>query len=85
MNDFLRLPQIMKEAEVAMKRETADVKRKKNETKRLKEERKKENALKGASVQIVKNTTKVRKWTHKARQKLIKMNPEQVEKLCRIN
>lgn len=55
--------------------------RQKRETQRKNAERKKENMMKGANVQVITNTSKIRKWNKKAKRKLIKMSSEMVETL----
>lgn len=52
--------------------------RKQREAKR---QRKKENEMKSAKVQVIKDTTKVRKWNKQARRQLVKMSPEMIRQL----
>ncbi|KAL8451144.1 hypothetical protein Emed_002182 [Eimeria media] len=52
--------------------------RKQREAKR---QRKKENELKSAKVQVIKDTTKIRKWNKQARRQLVKMSPEMIKQL----
>ncbi|CDJ50034.1 hypothetical protein, conserved [Eimeria brunetti] len=52
--------------------------RKQREAKR---QRKKENEMKSAKVQIIKDTTKIRRWNKRARRQLVKMSPEVIKQL----
>ncbi|KAL8433794.1 hypothetical protein ACSSS7_003640 [Eimeria intestinalis] len=52
--------------------------RKQREAKR---QRKKENELKSAKVQVIKDTSKIRKWNKQARRQLVKMSPEMIKQL----
>ncbi|KAL8450040.1 hypothetical protein Emag_003464 [Eimeria magna] len=52
--------------------------RKQREAKR---QRKKENELKSSKVQVIKDTTKIRKWNKQARRQLVKMSPEMIKQL----
>ncbi|KAL8272470.1 hypothetical protein Esti_003593 [Eimeria stiedai] len=52
--------------------------RKQREAKR---QRKKENELKSSKVQVIKDTTKIRKWNKQARRRLVKMSPEMIKQL----
>ncbi|KAL8424771.1 hypothetical protein Efla_001360 [Eimeria flavescens] len=46
-----------------------------------KRQRKKENELKSSKVQVVRDTTKIRKWNKQARRQLVKMSPEMIRQL----
>lgn len=44
-------------------------------------QQKKENEMKSAKVQVIKDTTKIRKWSKQARRQLVKMSPEMIRQL----
>lgn len=73
--------QAAKQVEREMKQERGEQLKKQREKQRQKEERKKENMIKAGNVQVIKNTSKIRRWNKKARRQLIKMSPEMVERL----
>lgn len=44
-------------------------------------QQKKENEMKSSKVQVIKDTTKIRKWSKQARRQLVKMSPEMIRQL----
>eukprot|EP01071_Lankesteria_metandrocarpae_P013732 Lankesteria_metandrocarpae@DN754_c0_g1_i1.p1 len=71
----------------AVKKQDRDMKEgKREENSRRREQRKAskqrraENELKSSAIQVIKQTSKLRKWDKKAKAKLIKMSPEMIEK-----
>ena len=62
----------------AIKEKVRVQRRKQREAKR---QRKKENEMKSAKVQVIKDTTKIRKWNKQARRQLVKMSPEMIRQL----
>ncbi|CDI87233.1 hypothetical protein, conserved [Eimeria praecox] len=62
----------------AVKEKVRLQRRKQREAKR---QRKKENEMKSAKVQVIKDTTKIRKWNKQARRQLVKMSPEMIRQL----
>ncbi|CAE8626432.1 unnamed protein product [Polarella glacialis] len=62
------------------KKESGKKKAKKKEEKK---KRKEENDIKSGQYQVIKKTEKVRKWHKNARKMLVKMGPEQIERLLK--
>ncbi|CDJ58342.1 hypothetical protein, conserved [Eimeria maxima] len=62
----------------AVKEKVRVQRRKQREAKR---QRKKENEMKSAKVQVIKDTSKIRKWNKRARRQLVKMSPEMIRQL----
>ncbi|CEM13974.1 unnamed protein product [Vitrella brassicaformis CCMP3155] len=74
----------MKAFEREMKQQRADRRKKVAEKRKEKEKRKAENEVKAlgkGAVQVIKDSSKIRKWHKKAKQKLIKMSPEMIQKV----
>lgn len=67
----------------AMNKQISENKKKRFERAKLKKQEKKEreknNELKGAQVQVIKDTKKIHKWSKKAKERLIKMPKEMFE------
>ncbi|CBZ54469.1 conserved hypothetical protein [Neospora caninum Liverpool] len=74
----------MRQAEREMREERAAVLRRRREKTEEKKRRKEENELKSSQVQVIKNTSKLRKWGKKARRDLVKMSPEMIQKLYNV-
>lgn len=77
--------QAVKRLESELKSDRADERRKANEKRRLKQERKKENTIRHAiahqGVQLIKDTTKVKKMSLKLRKKLVKVPIEMLTQM----
>lgn len=74
--------QALREVEEEMKQKRREQLKLRREKKRQKEEKKKENLVKSGGIQVIKNTSKIRKWNKKAKRQLIKMSPEMLETIC---
>ncbi|PFH35886.1 hypothetical protein BESB_055370 [Besnoitia besnoiti] len=74
----------MRQAEREMREQRAAVLRRRREKTEEKRRRKEENEMKSTQVQVIKNTTKLRKWGKKARRDLVKMSPEMIQKLYNV-
>lgn len=75
----------MQRAEAEMREARAAARRRRRERTEEKKRRKQENEMKSAHVQVIKDTTKLRKWSKKARRALVKMSPEMIKKLYNVN
>jgi hypothetical protein len=68
--------------ERTLKEERSAARRAAFEKKRKKEEKRKEAELKGSTIQIIKDTTKIKKWNKNARKQLLKMSETALQALC---
>lgn len=70
-----------REAERQMRATKERIRAQRRKHREAKRQQKRENEMKSAKVQIIKDTTKIRKWNKQARRQLVKMSPEMIQRL----